>query len=460
MARDGETALAWAEEITGGTVVAKHLQARWRPQWFVDLRMPDGSISKVLLRGLRNPGYLGDETVSRVWLTREAAVIRALQATPVKVPRYYGYEEELGWVLMEWVEGTELLTEVADAARRRGLYRQYMDNAAELHALDPASLDLPEDFAPPQEPRDVVLNTYRMASGLYEAAAPDVAEPLLTLGRWWIERHAPDKPHAVTMCAGDIGPNQFIFEGDTMKAMFDLEMARVGDPYEDLGLMRLRELCYPIGELPDHLRYYADRTGEPLDLELLQYWTVVGMISGPLWFWDRAQRPDPHLPDQISIYSYEPIYRRGLAEALMEVYDVDPDVPQRPAELDTSRTRLHELLVGQLEESYLPSATDPDLEFRLRGTAALAESLAVGNAIGAQLESEDLDELGDLLGRRPESVLAGLAELETQIRQDPEADLERQLRVLHRMRVRREFLHEPMQRSMGFASNQPLARMT
>lgn len=457
--RDLDAAVGWAEQVTGGTVVSTALQARWRPQLFLELRLPDGSNARMLLRGYRNPGYLGDEATTRMMLGLEAAVLGALQETPVKVPRLYGYDEEAGWILMEWVQGTEMLTLVDDPERRRGLFRDYLRTVADLHALDPDALPLPPEYPRPASSEDVVFGSYRTASRFFELARPDEPDPLLRLGRWWIETHAPAEPGAVRLCAGDIGPNQFLFEGDEVRSMFDLEIAHIGDPYEDLGLMRMREMCYPIGDLPDHLRHYATLTGDPLDLEVLRYWTVVGMITGPLWFWGTVRRPDPHLADQIAVYSFVPIYRRGLAEALMEIYDVDVDFPRRPEPVVTPRTVFHDLLAGQLEQVYLPAADDPAEEFRLRGTAALARSAALGERIGPALDRADLDELGDVLGHRPEDLVSGLAELDELIAADPEAHLDAHLRLLHRMEARREFVHEPMQDAMGFACNHPLTRL-
>jgi hypothetical protein len=456
--RGTEAALAWAEDVVGGRIVEQRLQARWRPHWFLTISKPDGTLAKVMLRGFRNPGYLGPEPVTRAWLQREAAALRALQGTPVKVPRYYGYLDGSDWLLMEWVQGDELLTDVADAERRGCLFREYLDNIATLHQLELATLDL-AGLGPPPSPEQVLRGSVQMATGLFRAAQPGAPEPLLELGIWWAAHHVPEQPHPVAFCAGDIGPNQFIFDGRGLKSMFDLELAHLGDPYEDLGLMRMREMCYPIGGLPAHLHHYAERTGAALDVVALRYWTVVGMLTGPLWCWRRVTQPDPNLPDQIPIYSWDPIYRRGLAEALMEIYDVEPEPPELPAARVTPRTHLHELLTGQMRAVYSPARSDPEWQFRVQGTTALAETLAVGDVFGDALEHETLDELGALLGRAPGTLPVGLAELEAAVVADPEHDIERRLRFFHRMQVRHEFLYAPIQHSMGFASNQPLARV-
>ena len=127
--------------------------------------------------------------------------------------------------------------------------------------------------------------------------------------------------------------------------------------------------------------------------------------------------------------------------------------------VETPRTRLHDLLVGQLEQHYLPEATDPAERFRLRGTAALAATLARADAVAAELDRDVLDELSTLLGTRPASRREGMAALEAAVRADPEHDLERRLRFLHRLYVREEYVFQPIQQSMGFASNRPLARL-
>ena len=65
-----------------------------------------------------------------------------------------------------------------------------------------------------------------------------------------------------------------------------------------------------------------------------------------------------------------------------------------------------------------------------------------------------------MLGRRPATRRDGLADLEELVREDPEHDVERRLRFFHRMQVRHEMVYAPIQASMGFATNQPLARVS
>jgi aminoglycoside phosphotransferase (APT) family kinase protein len=458
-ARDAGVALAWAEEVTGGKITRVRRQARWRPHLFLDVDTGSAEPLKLMLRGFRNPGYLDDEASSRTRLRKEAGVLRCLQHTPVKVPRYYGFNEEHSWILMEWVQGTELLTEVEDPELRHGLFRQYMENVALLHTLDHGQLDLPPELPAPRTDDEIATGKFDRYVAMYRSYPAGDPEPLLELGIRWIQANVPASSRPLRFCAGDIGPNQFIFREGVFRSMFDLEIAQLGDPLADLGLMRLREMCYPIGRLPEHIRHWSQASGLELDLDVLQYWTMVGMVGSPVLFWHAVQRPSAVLVDQMALYSFVPIHRRGTAESLAEIHGIGLERPERPPERETPRSSAHRLMVRHFEEKYIPEARDDEQRFFLECSAALAEHLALGNALGPRLESETFEELSALLGHRPADRRAGLAALEEAVRRDPERDLEARLRFLYRMEVRAEYLWEPIQRAMGFASNWPLTRM-
>jgi aminoglycoside phosphotransferase len=118
-----------------------------RPQWFLDVRRPSGEIKRALLRGFRR-GVIVDPTEgrSRDRLLREAGVLQALQSTDVRVPRYFGYQPEQGWLLTECVEGEEKLTEVRDPKRQPAAFADYLQNVACLHDLGWKSLGLPDSL--------------------------------------------------------------------------------------------------------------------------------------------------------------------------------------------------------------------------------------------------------------------------------------------------------------------------
>ncbi len=62
--RATEEAFAWVEDLVDGKIVERTPQVRWRPHWFLTVRDRRGDDHRVMLRGFRNGGYLGDETVT------------------------------------------------------------------------------------------------------------------------------------------------------------------------------------------------------------------------------------------------------------------------------------------------------------------------------------------------------------------------------------------------------------
>lgn len=117
-------------------------QSRWRPHWILHIDDSAGHVHRVLLRGYRNPGYTQpDEAAELQRLEREAGVLAALQAVPVKVPKYLGYNKELGWMLMEFVDGDVELTALADQDRLHRIYDEYVEELAKIHAFPIEQLD-------------------------------------------------------------------------------------------------------------------------------------------------------------------------------------------------------------------------------------------------------------------------------------------------------------------------------
>jgi aminoglycoside phosphotransferase (APT) family kinase protein len=61
-------------------------------------------------------------------------------------------------------------------------------------------------------------------------------EPLPALAQLfrWLKAHVP-KPSRLSLIHGDLRPGNFLFEGGTINALLDWEMAHVGDPAEDIA---------------------------------------------------------------------------------------------------------------------------------------------------------------------------------------------------------------------------------
>jgi aminoglycoside phosphotransferase (APT) family kinase protein len=451
-------AFAWVESVIGGTIVARAEQARWRPHWFLDVRRPAGEIVRVLLRGYRR-GVVTDatEAATRKRLRREAGVLAALQGTGVKVPQYYGYEPELQWLLMECVEGEERITAVADPARQAAIFADYLDNVALLHSLDWTALQLPDTLFRPRDAEDAATWNFRFNDANYRAQPRD-ADPLYCIARHWLAENRPVPIARWSLCTGDIGPNQFFFEGNRLKAMFDLEMAYIGDPMQDIGLMRYRNMCYPIQGFAQALEDYLHRMGRRDDRASLAYWTVVAMLGASLTYMTKLHRLDPRSPAEMTmLLAVTPIRRRGLAEILHRIFGFAlPGVPPAPPTFAGHYDRYFDFVAAEVEEHHL--ARDPG-NYDLRLLHGHIGLLGLCHRDGPVITADNARDLGSLPGIEAPTESEGLAALEAAIDRDWTEALEVRLNALYRIECRNERLMRPVMEAAGFATGIPLDRL-
>lgn len=456
MSRQLSAALEWVAQVMGGRVIARRVHYRWRPQYFIDVETPEG-IKVVVLRGYRDFGQLDrDEAGARARNRREAAVLDALQETDVPVPQFYGYHEAGGWILMEFLTGSDQLTSLADRELQSRLFRDYLRAIARLHSLDPVALRLPADLDWPTDPEDCVRRAYRHRLRAYTEQEGD-PDPLWSYALGWLEGNRPGFADRFSLCTGDMGVDQFFFEDDLFKAIIDLENAYISDPLRDIGMMRYRDMLYPIPRMGEHIRYFGEISGRGVTDHSLHFWTILGMLgSSP------AQRtilcqPNPTIPAEMSLLlAMTPTRRRGCAEAFHQLYRWPlPDRPARPPEVENRHSRFARFVRDQFDAYYLPKAAEGD-RYPMSLTRAHAEMTVLTNTIGPQITRANCDDLAELLGRRPDSELDGLARLEEHIGRDPDRNLQKFMGAMYRIECRNEYLAEPLMRVTGLAFASPL----
>jgi thiamine kinase-like enzyme len=462
--RRDEEAIAWAEAWMGGKVIHRELQSRWRPHWTLDMDLGDRGVRKILMRGYRNPGYTEmDHSGARGFLAREAAFLEALQDVPIKLPRYYGQNDELGWMLMEFLPGGTELTAVADSDRRFTIYTQYVEELAKLHAYPLDRIALPAGTEIPASCQAFVDGMLKKHEAFYRGLRRVRAEPTIELGLQWVKANRLPDERPVCVGFGDVGPNQFLFEGDDLISIIDIEYVTVGDPLMEMGMMRGRDVTYHTGRMADHMRHYGATyeklTGIPLSLPSLQYWTIAGPALWNVFTVAGTQVADPEMVDAAFLYAYEVQQKRCILEGLIEQYNLKIERPELPAPVTTTQTPLHELLVAQFDKHYGRVAVDQTERDFARYSKAIAESVQRADGVQLELERANLDELSAVLGHTIKDLDAGMAELETLIAADHMRDLEKRVSFLHRFEVRREYLYEPMQIASGVSHAFPIGRM-
>jgi aminoglycoside phosphotransferase (APT) family kinase protein len=433
---DWERVFPWIESQLGGKVVRRQRQGRdsgGRPAWFVDVDVA-GRRVRTYVRGTRDEAF----EYSRVYTTeRESRVVRALHAAGVPVPAVLGFCPDPPAILMEFVEGRDDFHRIGDPAQRDAIARHFIELLVHTHSLG-AQPFVEAGLPRPATPEAFALDDLAVWERSYQRGTREPV-PLITFTCDWLRRHAPRRAAATVLVQGDTGPGNFIFEGSRVKAITDWEMAHLGDPMDDLALIRSRDLYYPIGDLAGCFRLYSQLSGRPLDLAAVRYYTVKAMIIVPLSLAPVMENLDPRTEHAEWIAQYV-FYERTAAEALAESLGIELAPARLPDPVPTPRSHLFDILLENLRDEQLPAIDDPFRASRLGLTLRLAQHLANAERLAPALDAEELDDLGALLGRRPATLREGQWALDQLVREQGAQREEELVRYFHRHALRHQAL--------------------
>jgi aminoglycoside phosphotransferase (APT) family kinase protein len=454
----GSDTQKWIEERCGARIVDVEQQGRWRPHHFVTL--DDGERQRrILARSPRDPELIADSRfASHFDLAHEARVLEALQGHGLKIPTFLGFSAEHQLILMEAIPGTNDLAEAADDAARAEIMKEYYEQLARLHAIDVDSLES-AGLEIPRSAEEIALEgKFQFMEEDFRAVQSRLRpEPLLELGIWWLHANVPSGKRRRCFVQGDTGPGQFMFADGRLTALIDWELAHIGDPMLDLGVARMRNLLYPVGSLREPMAHYERVSGRPIDRHALQYYTVMSMLISPLGMAETIQQPTPRVGSMIARFGWDVTLRRGLCDALAEALSLELEPPELPAVPDADPGSLGPYLVEHLEHSCLPLARDEAERFQLDSAVAIARAADLDARIGAQLREDDLDDMAEVLGRRPADRTDGMSRLQKRVRDEPEANLAELVALFGRIERRREFLWRPLMIMQASGELEPLA---
>ncbi len=174
---------------------------------------------------------------------REATLLRALEPTEVRTADILAVcddESILGvpFYVMGYVDGIVMTGSVAPALdnpeERRRIAEQLIDALVETHAVDWRAAGL-EGFGKPTGYLDRQLRRF---GGLWEHNKTRELPLVQEVGEW-LAAHKPESP-AATIVHGDYRLGNVMFADDAparLIAIFDWEMATIGDPLADVGYM-------------------------------------------------------------------------------------------------------------------------------------------------------------------------------------------------------------------------------
>ena len=167
---------------------------------------------------------------------REAFLLRALEGTDVRLPRVLATCDDdtvtgAPFYVMERVEGVVLAAELPPGLDGQRIGAELVDALVEVHAVDWRACGL-EGYG---KPTGYLERQLRRFGGLWEHNATREL-PALDEVTAWLGEHRPESGPA-TIVHGDYRLGNVMFTGDRLSAIFDWELATIGDPLADVGYL-------------------------------------------------------------------------------------------------------------------------------------------------------------------------------------------------------------------------------
>ncbi|TML12283.1 MAG: phosphotransferase family protein [Actinobacteria bacterium] len=399
--------LDWIRRVTDASTVRaeRRVGGASREGYAIDAVLADGTTRALWLR--MDAGF-GAQSQGVYTLRREAAVYRALAATPVRVATLVAVHPTIEAFLMERLEGRNWFSEITDPQQQVALASAFMRQLAELHRLDPRDLALPELGAPDRVSRHVIDEIDIWDEQYRRQGEPD---PVAVLALSWLRRHLPpDDDWPVVLVQGDTGPGNFMYRDSEIVAVTDWEMAHLGDLHDDLGWIYVRDLQERFPHMPDRLRDYEQAGGRRVDPDRLRYFRVlaqtrcaIGTRNGVLV---RDRRGE--VANQLI---YNTLHTRLLVEALADAAGARLVTAPMPDTGDTANTWVYDVALDELRELIVPNIVDGFASRRAKGMARLVKYLRELDRLGAAAQHAELTDLNDLLGHECGDLAAARGEL-------------------------------------------------
>ncbi len=402
---DLEAAKSWVESTAGRPVVDIVRLAAGASRAMYVVRMESGA--DLILR--IDPGT-GMMAGTELTLSREAEVYRALTTEPVRIPGFVGVSEDGRSLLVERASGDFDLLQLPEN-EREAVCGQFIDALADLHTLDTSRLHLPS-FIRPRNSRDHALLELDLWGRVFEGRVHRSA-PLAECAFAVLRELAPVHEGPPSLCHGDVGPKNFLFERGGITALIDWEFAHIGDPMDDLAwwVFRGHEWLGAGGDLAEQLRRWSTRTGREIAPDRIAYYRALVLLR---WYVMILAALDngTSSQDRLPYLSLIPVLDLKLSSALAGLLEID--LGDCPA-LEKGETLLSgEALAtfrSDLDEIIEPALDDVEALRRARAVRAYADHFEAVDRYGTAIRVGDREDLHRLLGYYGAGISEGEAKL-------------------------------------------------
>jgi aminoglycoside phosphotransferase (APT) family kinase protein len=264
--------------LPGGTV---------NENWRLDVDISDGperDTRRLVLRTDRVVNVAG--SLSRC---EEFAVMKAAHGAGVTLPEPLWAAAANGplgreFFIMRFVPGTASPPAIVHDETLSGPHERLAERLGEelarLQTLTPASAMLPFLPRPEAGLADRIIGDTRELLDTFDAGHPAVE-----WGLRWLELNAPP-PGDLVLMHGDYRTGNYLVDGEGLAAILDWELARWGDPLEDVGwfFMRFWRLDQPHKEAGGiagrdvFLRGYERVSHRTVERDAVRYWEIMANV--------------------------------------------------------------------------------------------------------------------------------------------------------------------------------------
>jgi aminoglycoside phosphotransferase (APT) family kinase protein len=384
-------------EANLGKVVRLERQARWRPAWFATLER-DGGQTEVCVRGARVDALMPFS------LHHEMTLQRLMHDAGIPVAEVLLWSEDPAFYVMDKLAGKQDFEHVSDVSRRR-IVNEYLEALVRLHRLDVGPFVDAGIFHADDAADSGIAGLLEYERSYRETKV--TADPLMEFALGWLRRNAVDSKGRQGPVVWDSG--QFHHDGEHLVGLLDLELGHVGDPMIDLGAWRMRGTTYDYGRFGDLYARYAELSGEPVDIDAIEWHHIAFTLSNQLSFHRALVERTAGSNFMMNLY-WCALTNRMAVEAIAEKLGIDLETLTAPEpDHRTPVTTALAYLVRTMQD--FPTS-DETSAYEARAGFRLARHLQRFDEIGHQTQHDDLTDLEELLGERPPSWLAGEERLE------------------------------------------------
>lgn len=258
--------------LTGGAT-----KATWVFDWVCE-----GGTQALILQQVPPPAA-GSGRVPKLDAREDAAVMRVARQGGVPAPVVRLVLDEADGLKAGYVTemvagetlGKKLVHSETYATARRHMAQQCGRILADIHRLPLGDLPFLMTLSPADE-----LAVYTDL-----LAASGVRHPSLVYALCWVREHLPSNG-PMTFVHADFRNGNLIVGPEGVRCVLDWEIARVGDPMQDLGVLCMRSWRFggagEVGGFGDREELYAayeEAAGQPVDRDRVRFWEAFSNLK-------------------------------------------------------------------------------------------------------------------------------------------------------------------------------------